>query len=146
MSNKKISQLTETTDLVSADEFVVVDGGTTKKITFQNLQKQVLGYTSYAARLSANGTNNPTVVVISNNTGSTISWSHSSTGSYEAIISGLELEEDKAWFTASGGGGNTVQKISWGSENSLELHNYDITSGQTNNGLNEVYVEIRNYN
>ena len=42
MSNKKISQLTATTDLVNADEFVVVDGGTTKKITFQNLQKQVL--------------------------------------------------------------------------------------------------------
>jgi hypothetical protein len=44
MSNKKISQLTETTDLVSADEFVVVDGGTTKKITFGNLQKEVINY------------------------------------------------------------------------------------------------------
>jgi hypothetical protein len=44
MSNKKISQLTETTDLVSADEFVVVDGGTTKKITFGNLQKEVVNY------------------------------------------------------------------------------------------------------
>jgi hypothetical protein len=33
MSNKKISQLIATTDLVNADEFVVVDGGTTKKIT-----------------------------------------------------------------------------------------------------------------
>lgn len=146
MSNKKISQLTATTDLVNADEFVVVDGGTTKKITFQNLQKQVLGYTSYAARLNATGTNNPTVVVISNNTGSTISWSHSSTGIYEATISGLELEEDKAWFTASGGGENTVQNISWGSENTLTLDNYNITNGQKQNGLNQVYVEIRNYN
>jgi len=44
MSNKKISQLTETTDLVSADEFVVVEGGTTKKITFGNLQKEVVNY------------------------------------------------------------------------------------------------------
>lgn len=44
MSNKKISQLTETTDLVSADEFVVVDEGTTKKITFGNLQKEVVNY------------------------------------------------------------------------------------------------------
>ena len=44
MSNKKISQLTETTDLVSADEFVVVDGGTTKKITFGNLQKEIVNY------------------------------------------------------------------------------------------------------
>lgn len=44
MSNKKISQLTATTDLVSADEFVVVDGGTTKKITFGNLQKEIVNY------------------------------------------------------------------------------------------------------
>jgi hypothetical protein len=44
MSNKKISQLTETTDLVSTDEFVVVEGGTTKKITFGNLQKEVVNY------------------------------------------------------------------------------------------------------
>jgi hypothetical protein len=44
MSNKKISQLTETTDLVSTDEFVVVDEGTTKKITFGNLQKEVVNY------------------------------------------------------------------------------------------------------
>jgi hypothetical protein len=44
MSNKKISQLTETTDLASADEFVVVDEGTTKKITFGNLQKEVVNY------------------------------------------------------------------------------------------------------
>jgi hypothetical protein len=58
----------------------------------------------------------------------------------------LELEEDKAWFTASGGGEDTVQNISWGSENSLTLDNYDIRNDQKNNGLNEVYVEIRNYN
>ena len=44
MSNKKISQLTETTDLVSTDEFVVVEGGTTKKITFGNLQKEIVNY------------------------------------------------------------------------------------------------------
>ncbi len=145
MSNKKISQLTATTDLVNADEFVVVDGGTTKKITFQNLQKQVLGYTSYAARLNATGTNNPTVNLISNNTGLTISWEKSGDGEYEATISGT-LQQDKAWFTASSGGGSTVQNISWGSETSVLLNNFNITNGQQVDGLNEVYVEIRNYN
>ena len=44
MSNKKISELTAITDLTTSDEFVVVDGGVTKKITFSNLQKEVVNY------------------------------------------------------------------------------------------------------
>lgn len=44
MSNKKISELSSTSDLNSSDEFVVVHSSITKKISFSNLQKEILNY------------------------------------------------------------------------------------------------------
>ena len=44
MANKKISELSAITDLTSSDEFVVVDSSVTKKITFGNLQKEIINY------------------------------------------------------------------------------------------------------
>ena len=44
MANKKISELSAVTDLTSSDEFVVVDSSVTKKITFGNLQKEIINY------------------------------------------------------------------------------------------------------
>ena len=44
MSNKKISELSSTSELNSSDEFVVVHSSITKKISFSNLQKEILNY------------------------------------------------------------------------------------------------------
>jgi hypothetical protein len=39
MSNKKISQLTNTLNLTDSDEFAVVNGGETKAVTFSYLKR-----------------------------------------------------------------------------------------------------------
>lgn len=44
MADKKISQLTATTDLNTSDTFPLVQSSETKKITFGNLQKEIVNY------------------------------------------------------------------------------------------------------
>ncbi len=60
-----------------------------------------LPYTEYDATLTQSGTSAPTATVVYNNTGGTITWTRSSTGTYKATISG-------ATFTT----GSTVALIS----------------------------------
>lgn len=42
--SKRISELNATTDLTQSDEFAVVQSNETKKITFHNLQKEIINY------------------------------------------------------------------------------------------------------
>ena len=105
-------------------------------------------YNAYVAKLSAAsgaGGGTPTISLLANNTGLTIAWARSGVGEYDATISGGVAPENKVWFTASGGGGNDYQKISWGTETELTLQNYDGNTGVAAEGLNEVYIEIRIY-
>tara|TARA_R110002020_G_scaffold112605_1_gene259009 strand:- start:4124 stop:4597 length:474 start_codon:yes stop_codon:yes gene_type:complete len=105
-------------------------------------------YTAYAARLqasSAAGGSTPTVVLLANNTGLTFAWARSGVGQYDTTITGGIAPENKVWFTAGSGGGNDYQKLEYGTQTELTLHNYDGTTGVAAEGLNEVYIEIRIY-
>jgi hypothetical protein len=105
-------------------------------------------YTAYAARLQASsgaGGSTPTVNLLANNTGLAIAWNRNGVGQYDATITGGVVPESKCWFTASGGGSNNYQKVSFGSQTELTLQNYDGTTGVAAEGLNEVYIEIRIY-
>lgn len=44
MADKKISELTEATEINSTDVFPFVQTGTTKKIQFANIQKEIINY------------------------------------------------------------------------------------------------------
>ena len=44
MADKKISELTEATEINSTDVFPFVQTGTTKKIQFSNIQKEIINY------------------------------------------------------------------------------------------------------
>lgn len=55
MADKKISELTLTTDLNTTDVFPIVQSGTTKKIQFSDIQKEIVNYltaTSITAQAS----------------------------------------------------------------------------------------------
>lgn len=44
MANLKISQLPETTELALTDNFAVVSGSQTKRVTFSSVQKEIVNY------------------------------------------------------------------------------------------------------
>ena len=44
MPNLKISQLPEATTLALTDEFAVVNNNQTKRVTFNNVQKEIVNY------------------------------------------------------------------------------------------------------
>ncbi len=141
--------------LTSGDLVLVSDtskeGNPTKTTSAQsiaNLANSTSQYTAYAARLDASsgaGGSTPAVNLLANNTSLTIVWGRSGVGQYDATITAGIAPEEKVWFTASGGGGNDYQKLSFGSETELTLQNYDGTTGVAAEGLNEVYIEIRIY-
>lgn len=127
------------------------DKPTTKNFTVEAVAafaNATAAYTAYAARLQASsggGGGAPTASLLANNTGLTIAWARTGVGKYVATITGGTAPESKVWFTASGGGGNDYQKLSWGTQTELDLQNYDGTTGLAAEGLNEVYIEIRIY-
>jgi len=84
----RIQDLTELTSLADTDLVVVDDYQSagvynTKKITVANLKSELVGeYTKLVGLLSQSGTNAPTLTILENTTGATITPSRLTTGTY----------------------------------------------------------------
>jgi len=84
----RIQDLTELTSLNDSDLIVVDDYQSagvynTKKITVANLKSELVGeYTKLVGLLSQSGTNAPTLTILENTTGATITPSRLTTGAY----------------------------------------------------------------
>jgi hypothetical protein len=96
MSDKKISQLTSaSTPLTGTEELAIVQSGATVKATAQDVADLApapsLGYLVYSALVSQTGTSNPTVEVIQNTLGITVSFTRFDVGDYFANIGAAPL-------------------------------------------------------
>jgi hypothetical protein len=84
----RIQDLTELTSLADTDLIVVDDYQSagvynTKKITVANLKSELgIGYTKLVGLLSQSGTNAPTLTILENTTGATITTSRNTVGVY----------------------------------------------------------------
>jgi len=84
----RIQDLTELTsladnDLVVVDDYQSAGVYNTKKITVANLKSELVGeYTKLVGLLSQSGTNAPTLTMLENTTGATITPSRLTTGTY----------------------------------------------------------------
>jgi len=84
----RIQDLTELTsladnDLVVVDDYQSAGVYNTKKITVANLKSELVGeYTKLVGLLSQSGTNAPTLTILENTTGATITPSRLTTGTY----------------------------------------------------------------
>ena len=84
----RIQDLTELTslndnDLVVVDDYQSAGVYNTKKITVANLKSELVGeYTKLVGLLSQSGTNAPTLTILENTTGATITPSRLTTGAY----------------------------------------------------------------
>lgn len=152
--DKKISQLTgATTPLTGTEELAIVQGGSTVKATAQDVANLAgAPYTSYVAKLSQSGTNNPTVTtVFFNNTGLTFSWVRFTTGIYYAQPVGIDYSKVAVFATngfdglaplapiAMKAGGGPVGSAIW------MYTNVTTTGAATDGELNDATIEIRVY-
>ena len=84
----RIQDLTELTsladnDLVVVDDYQSAGVYNTKKITVANLKSELgIGYTKLVGLLSQSGTNSPTLTILENTTGATITPSRNTVGAY----------------------------------------------------------------
>jgi len=84
----RIQDLTELTslndnDLVVVDDYQSAGVYNTKKITVANLKSELVGgYTKLVGLLTQSGTNSPTLTILENTTGATITPSRLTTGTY----------------------------------------------------------------
>jgi hypothetical protein len=149
----RIQDLTELTSLADTDLIVVDDYQSagvynTKKITVANLKSELVGgYTKLVGLLTQSGTNAPTLTILENTTGATITPSRLTTGSYT-------LTFDTAVFT-------DFDKVHVGLNNFKRPYAYDyilissteiqfnswvlLTDVASDSAFNRTAIEIRIY-
>jgi hypothetical protein len=144
----RIQDLTEQTTLSDTD-VLVINNGSTKKITVANLKSE-LGVNSNVLRLnlSQSGTDAPTFTELENTTGANITASRLTTGTYQ-------IEVDSDLFTTA----NNVYVMINGYRYPYAISAYRISStiiqvqtwvvstdGATDGALNRTSLEVRIYN
>jgi hypothetical protein len=129
------------TTLTSTDGSIDID------LTDPSAPDLSIGYTSYVAQISQVGTNNPTITVIKNTTGRTLSLTRVEQGVYSGTLSGSIIDQNKLFYyfrpSLSGfieltiDGGNTV---TFG----RTVIDFDILAIVNSDGF-DTYFEIRIY-
>jgi hypothetical protein len=118
--------------------------------TLGEFKAAVLGYRSYEAYIDQTLTNDPTALVLSNNTGLTISWRRQSDGNYYGKISSGVLDRDKTFFVNILSYDSNVyfvysSVLTDQSQDNIIINTYD--NSTLNADLNgRLYFEMRIYN
>jgi hypothetical protein len=136
MADQKISQLTEATTLGEDDLFVIVQGGTNKKIKAKNAQVPKV----YRALLTQTGTDAPVATVLENTLGiSPSDWSYVSQDTY--LLTNTNIIQNKTYAPPLFGVSNSKYLADVGSGSI----NYEDTNGPGDNCLTNTPIEILVY-
>src|SRR5581483_8227485 len=106
----------------------------------------VAPYKKYVALLSQSGTSAPTVVVLENTLGGTITWTRSSNGYYTGTLTNA-FTQNKTWLQseASDVGGNiTNARLMWSNVSNVIFNTKD-ASMSNEDGYTNLSIEIRVY-
>lgn len=82
---KKITELTAVTSLAGTEVMPVVQSGSTKKATVDQVKDYVRPYKVYVAVMSQSGTSAPSATVLENTIGS-IAWTRTASGTYQGRL------------------------------------------------------------
>ncbi len=103
-----------------------------------------LGYTVYAAQLTAGAGAVPTATILQNTTGLTFTWTRIGTGQFVATVAGTPFAANKFWAMSSA----KVPQVTSIVRTSTNTCRLDVIESQNGNALNslvEGYIEIRIY-
>ena len=145
--DKKISQLTakvgviEDTDLIEISDY---NGATydTKSVT----GAQINPYKTYLANVTQVGTGNPSINTSYSELSSVVSFSRTSTGTYELILSTAELTVNSTFVQITNGasGVNVVVGAYVTSTTKIVFYTSNSTTGVLlDSALNETQIEIK---
>lgn len=154
MASKKISALTDRVTLTGSEQIPIAIGGLNYYTTPTELSTYtgtiLRPYKIYSALLTQTSTSAPTIVVLENTLGVTLTGSYNSTGNYELIASSAIFTSGKTFVTMATPFvvGQTEPKIgtyfrSTTTRIVILVQGYDGTS--YNGGLNSTSIEIRVY-
>jgi hypothetical protein len=112
-----------------------------------DIEPIILGYTSYVAKFTQTGTDNPVAIELKNNTGKTFTWTRTAPGFYLLLPNTDFLEINNVWVSLATckGGGNGITIVSDLQPAYLQIENTVVTSGFAQDGITQGNVEIRIY-
>ena len=144
----RIQDLTEQTTLSDTD-VLVINNGSTKKITVANLKSE-LGVNSSVLRLnlSQSGTNAPTFTELENTTGANVTASRLTTGTYQIEVdSNLFTTADNVYVMINGYRYPYAISAYRISSTIIQVQTWVVsTGGATDGALNRTSLEVRIYN
>ena len=124
-----------------------VEQNSTKSFSILDVSKLVnKGYKDYVFSFTQNGTNDPVVIELNNNTGLTFTFTRSATGQYNLVPSS-SLDTSKTWIQVTGGNfafsDLTVKQFQ---ANLINIINVEIATGNPVDDVDVGFVELRIYN
>ncbi len=103
-----------------------------------------LGYTVYTAQLNAGAGVVPTVTVLQNTTGLTLTWTRAGSGSFVAAATGSPFIANKCWIVVSAKGSEFPSAYVKGVD-SIRVDNILCDTAASVDGITDGFIEIRIY-
>lgn len=119
----------------------------TKNFSVGQVVSAGLGYTSYVARLTQSGTNDPVALELKNNTNATYTWSRTGVGAYEVQTDINILDASDTLVFGNIGENVKPDYFRWrvGNVNVIEVTTYDKDGNPTDGIFESGSFEIRIY-
>ena len=120
----------------------------TKNFTVGNIaafaNSYSLGYTVYTAVLEASAGLAPTVTILQNTTGQTVTWTRTGTGTYLGTLSGTAAEA-KFWGNSGGQKNPGMIDMLWISTTTVRVTSWTSSDGVALDELTAASIEFRIY-
>ena len=117
------------------------DASKTKNFLISTLADYFVPYQIYAALLTQSGANPPVATILQNNTGATIAWTRTTTGTYTATANSGIFTANKTAVIINQGDEDSAENIKWTSPTTSTV-TIDVSA---DNLLTAGFIEIRVY-
>ena len=104
----------------------------------------ILGDKLFSKRLNPSVGDVPTVNILQNTAGLTLTWTRTGTGVFVGTVAGTPLVQNKFWAQI-GAIVPELPGIEWISTNTVRINNVNSSNAVAVDGIQEEYVEIRIY-
>ena len=145
MSNKKISDLTTSTAVVTDNDLLEVSVYNGSTYDSRNVTRdKLLAYNTILLKITQSGTSAPTINYSFNDTTATITTSYTSVGSYKLTFSSGILTANKDYIVASLGSSSLgFIQVYRNSTTELIVETFDIAGSNSNNLLDNGIINIK---
>jgi hypothetical protein len=119
----------------------------TKNFTVDEVVQAGLGYTTYVARLTQTGTNDPVALELKNNSSATYTWTRTGVGAYEVTADANIFDQSTTLVFGNIGESTKDDYFRWrvGNVNVIEVTTFDTAGNPVDQAFANGAFEIRIY-